>query len=34
MASSRSFELRSALSGPTYNMVAGLLGRMPAGGGP
>ena len=30
MASSRSFELRSAFR-PTYNMVAGLLGRMPAG---
>ena len=30
LASSRSFELRSAFR-PTYNMVAGLLGRMPAG---
>ena len=30
MASSRSFELRSAFR-PTYNMVAGLLARMPAG---
>ena len=29
MASSRSFELRSAFR-PTYNMVAGLLARMPA----
>ena len=29
LASSRSFELRSAFR-PTYNMVAGLLGRMPA----
>ena len=29
LASSRSFELRSAF-GPTYNMVAGLLARMPA----
>ena len=31
LASSRSFELRSAF-GPTYNMVAGLLARMPADG--
>ena len=30
LASSRSFELRSAFR-PTYNMVAGLLSRMPAG---
>ncbi len=29
LASNRSFELRSAF-GPTYNMVAGLLARMPA----
>ena len=29
LASSRSFELRSAF-GPTYNMVAGVLARMPA----
>ena len=29
LASSRSFQLRSAFR-PTYNMVAGLLGRMPA----